>query len=181
MPDLDQSALQRALDEIELRNLYFRYARGVDRLDPELLRSCFHEDAYITTRNREVRDDFVKNVMVGLSRFKMTQHVTTNVWVEIDGDTAKGEAYAQANHRAPGENGEPDTDYRWGGRYVDRFERRDGVWKFSDRVVIHDMARVVKVTEVWDPPGLGFTEGSHSTDDIVYREWGKESPPGGTS
>ena len=127
MPDLDPDALQRVLDETEIRNLYFRYARGVDRLDPELLRSCFHADAHITTRNREVRDDFEKNVMVGLSRFKMTQHVTTNVWVEIDGDTAKGEAYAQANHRAPGENGEPDTDYRWGGRYVDRFERRDGV------------------------------------------------------
>ena len=170
MPDLDQNDLQRALDEIELRNLYFRYARGVDRLDPETLRSCFHEDAHVTTRNREVRDDFVKNVMVGLSRFKMTQHVTTNVWVEIDGDTAKGDAYAQANHRAPGENGEPDTDYRWGGRYVDRFERRDGVWKFSDRIVIHDMDRVVRVDEVWDPPGLGFTEGSHSTDDIVYKE-----------
>ena len=173
MPELDQDALQRVLDEIEVRNLYFRYARGVDRLDPELLRSCFHEDAHITTRNREIRDDFVKNVMVGLSRFKMTQHVTTNVWVEVDGDTAKGDAYAQANHRAPGENGEPDTDYRWGGRYVDRFERRDGVWKFTDRVVIHDMDRVVKVTEVWDPPGLGFTEGSHSTDDIVYRDEGE--------
>ena len=165
MPELDQDALQRVLDEIELRNLYFRYARGVDRLDPELLRSCFHEDAHITTRNREIRDDFVKNVMVGLSRFKMTQHVTTNVWVEVEGDTAKGDAYAQANHRAPGENGEPDTDYR--------FERRDGVWKFTDRVVIHDMDRVVKVTEVWDPPGLGFTEGSHSTDDIVYRDEGE--------
>ena len=32
------------------------------------------------------------------------------------------------------------------------------------------MDRVVKVDEVWDPPGLGFTEGSHSTDDIVYQE-----------
>ncbi len=170
MPDLDRNALQRVLDEIELRNLYFRYARAVDRLDVELLRSCFHEDARITTSRTEVRDDFVRNVMIGLTRFRMTQHVTTNVWVEIDGDAARGEAYAQANHRAPGENGAPDTDYRWGGRYVDRFERRDGVWKFSKRVVLHDMDRVVAVTETWEPPGLGFTEGVHSTSDLVCQE-----------
>lgn len=166
----DQTALQRVLDESELRTLSFRYARAVDRLDAELLRSCFHEDAQLTTSRTEVRDDFVRNVMRGLARFRMTQHVTTNVWVEVSGDTAKGEAYAQANHRAPGENGAPDTDYRWGGRYVDRFERCEGVWKFSSRVVIHDMDRVVAVTETRDPPGPGFTEGLHSTADLVYQE-----------
>jgi hypothetical protein len=168
MPELDQAALQLLLDERELRKLYLRYARGVDRLDAELLRSCFHEDAQIITSSTEIRDDFVRNVMVGLSRFKMTQHVTTNIWVEVDGDSARGEAYAQANHRAAGENGEPDTDYRWGGRYVDRFDKRNGEWRFSIRVVLHDMDRVVKVDETWDPPGLGFTEGIHSTDDLVY-------------
>jgi hypothetical protein len=170
MPELDQAALQCLLDERELRKLYLRYARGVDRLDAELLRSCFHEDAQITTSSTEIRDDFVRNVMVGLSRFKMTQHVTTNIWVEVDGDTACGEAYAQANHRAPGEDGEPDTDYRWGGRYVDHFDKRNGEWRFSSRVVLHDMDRVVKVDETWDPPGLGFTEGIHSTADLVYQE-----------
>ncbi len=170
MPELDQAALQLLLDERELRKLYLRYARGVDRLDAELLRSCFQEDAQITTSSTEIRDDFVRNVMVGLSRFKMTQHVTTNIWVEVNGDTARGEAYAQANHRAPGENGEPDTDYRWGGRYVDRFGKRNGEWRFSSRVVLHDMDRVVKVDETWDPPGLGFPEGIHSTADLVYQE-----------
>jgi hypothetical protein len=160
--------LQLLLDERDLRKLYLRYARGVDRLDAELLRGCFHEDALITTSRTQVRDDFVRNVLASLARYRMTQHVTANIWVEVDGDRATGEAYALANHRAPGEGGEPDTDYRWGGRYVDRFERRNGEWRFSSRVVLHDMDRVVRVDATWDPPGLGFPEGVHSTADLVY-------------
>ena len=169
MSTLDQSALQLLLDERDLRKLYLRYARGVDRLDAELLRDCFHEDAVITTHREELRDEFVHNIMAGLAGFKITQHLTSNIWVEVEGNHASGEAYAYANHRAPGKNGEVDTDYRWGGRYVDRFEKRDDEWRFISRVVMHDMDLVVKVDETWQPPGLGYTQGLHSTSDLVYQ------------
>ena len=92
MSKLDQAALQILLDERDIRKLYLRYARGVDRLDAELLRDCFHEDAVITTSRAELRDDFVHNIMIGLSNFKITQHLTSNIWVEVEGSTAEGEA-----------------------------------------------------------------------------------------
>ena len=79
----DQATLKLLLDERDLRKLYLRYARGVDRLDAELLRGCFHEDARITTARTQVRDDFVRNIMISLARYRMTQHVTTNIWVEV--------------------------------------------------------------------------------------------------
>jgi hypothetical protein len=177
MSQIDQAALTLLLDERDIRKLYLRYARAVDRLDSELLRGCFHKDAVITTSSEQVRDDFVKFVIPALSHFKMTQHVTTNIWVEVEGNSARGDAYAQANHRAPGENGGVDTDYRWGGRYVDQFEKRNGEWRFLSRVVMHDMDRVVKVNETWQPPGLGYTQGIHSTDDLVYQNKQNASQP----
>ncbi len=45
----------------------------------------------------------------------------------------------------------------FGGRYVDRFERRDGEWKIAHRTVVHEWDKVEHV-ELAFPPGR-FTEG----------------------
>lgn len=44
MTELDPR-LQRLLDEAEIREVMCRGARAIDRLDMELLRSCYHPDA----------------------------------------------------------------------------------------------------------------------------------------
>ena len=45
MSGTDDSALQALLDERAIRNVVLRYCRGVDRLDEDLVRSCYHPDA----------------------------------------------------------------------------------------------------------------------------------------
>ncbi|MBT5754390.1 MAG: SnoaL-like domain-containing protein [Acidimicrobiaceae bacterium] len=47
MMDGDTEARLRALiDKDEIRDVLMRYGRGVDRLDEELLRSCYHPDSH---------------------------------------------------------------------------------------------------------------------------------------
>ena len=64
-----------------------RYCRGIDRLDLELVRSCYHADAtdehgtFIGTR-----DEYVDWVAGVLTRFTGTMHVVANQLVELDGD-----------------------------------------------------------------------------------------------
>jgi 3-phenylpropionate/cinnamic acid dioxygenase small subunit len=60
-----------------------------------------------------------------------TKHVITNVDIQVDGDVATSRSYATVLQQ---------TDVLplqaiASGRYVDRFERVDGTWRFADRLI----------------------------------------------
>ena len=81
--------------------MVLRYCRGIDRLDLELVRACYHPDAtddhggFVGTRDEYV--DWVGGV---LARFEGTMHVVANQLVELDGDAARSETYGVAYHWA---------------------------------------------------------------------------------
>ncbi len=55
-------------------------------------------------------------------------------------------------------------------RYIDRFERRDGVWKIADRLVVLDLTRTDAASPPFgDVPGWNFTWGRRDMSDPVYR------------
>jgi hypothetical protein len=130
--------LQLLIDKQALHEVLMRYCRGVDRMDPELIASVFHPDAidnhgiFSSTR----RDDFVEWVMPFQARFTVTAHMMTNEYFVVDGDVAWGEAYAIMYSEVPESDGAPPQLIKTTGRYVDRFERRDGDWKIAHRRLI---------------------------------------------
>jgi hypothetical protein len=137
MPDRDPE-LQLLLDKQALHEVLMRYCRGVDRMDPELIASVFHPDAiddhgiFSSTR----RDDFVEWVIPFQARFTVTAHMMTNEYYEVFGDVAFGEAYAIMYSEIPPADGNPPQLIKTTGRYVDRFERRDGEWRIAHRRLI---------------------------------------------
>jgi 3-phenylpropionate/cinnamic acid dioxygenase small subunit len=66
-----------------------------------------------------------------------TKHVTTNVAIEVDeeADTAVSRSYFTALQAVPDLPLQPIVS----GRYHDRFERRDGQWRFIERRVKTDL------------------------------------------
>ena len=52
-----------------------------------------------------------------------------------------------AFHPVPRDGGE--VHALAGGRYLDRFERRDGAWKIADRRVVMDLSRASLPGEPW--------------------------------
>ena len=66
-----------------------------------------------------------------------TKHVTTNIAVELDEDagTAVARSYFTVLQALPDLPLQPIA----GGRYHDRFERRDGQWRFVERRVRTDL------------------------------------------
>jgi len=66
-----------------------------------------------------------------------TKHVTTNVAIEVDENagTAVSRSYFTALQALPDLTLQPIV----GGRYQDRFERRDGQWRFVERRVRTDL------------------------------------------
>ena len=166
--DQDLGAL---LDERAIRNVVLRYCRGVDRMDRELVRSCYHADA--TDEHGSFTgqvDEFLEWVFRVLARYEVTMHFVGNLLVEFvpgEPDVARCETYGIAFHRSAGED--PRGNLATGFRYVDRFERRDGEWRIARRVAITEWSRVDD-REHWWPIPDGMRTGSRDRTDAVYDE-----------
>jgi hypothetical protein len=126
----------------EIADVIYRYARGIDRLDFDLVRSCYHPDAY--DDHGDIKGDvdtFMAGVQKLLPKYDATMHFMGNMLIEVDGEQARAETYAVAYHRLTLADGTGKDDV-WGIRYVDRFEHRDGAWKIAYRVVAQEWRRV---------------------------------------
>ena len=66
-------------------------------------------------------------------------------------------------------NGKAENDFLWGGRYVDKFEKRDGEWAITHRTCVHDYTRFDDVGEKWEAASA-FTQGQHDKSDIVFKD-----------
>ncbi len=121
-------------DREEIWDCLTRYCRGMDRLDRELARSAYHDDAV---------DDHVGFIgpVDGFLDWAFEyhgtqvrhQHYVTNHSVEVDGDVAHAETYYLFVGTLPDEAAPLTVT---GGRYLDRFERRDGRWAIAARVCL---------------------------------------------
>jgi len=69
----------------------------------------------------------------------MQHHVTTTTFA-VRGSYAEGEIYSIATHTIT--TGKGDTDVVTGGRYLDKYEKRLGVWKIAARQIVTDWVQV---------------------------------------
>jgi hypothetical protein len=169
--DLDRA---RAIDELlikqEISDLMMRYCRGVNRLDMDLVRSCFHPDAredHGPTRSDAMTD--VDGLGEKVERaFVSTYHFIGNQLIEIRGNRASHEAYFIGYHRLTPDGNGVEKDVLFGGRYLSVLESRDGgPWLFLDRTVVNDWSRVDPVIEKW-PMAERFRRGQSGHDDLVF-------------
>ena len=93
--------LETLIAKQEITDVVYTYARGIDRLDFELVRSCYHPDAYDDHGAFKGNvDDFIEMCESFLPRWTATMHFMGNVLVdEITEDSARAETYAVAYHR----------------------------------------------------------------------------------
>jgi len=159
--------IQALLDERSIRTLLLKYCRAVDRCDQEAIASCFHPDAVDDHGNwimdgSRVAEHIVTLVRPGRGR---AMHFLGNMLIEVEGDVAFAESYILA-FRTLERYGEPYNRTR-ALRFVDRFERRDGHWRISERVAVDEWNRVDRIVEQQDDTNK-FRYGSKDRSDPVY-------------
>lgn len=143
-----QKTLEELLAEAAIRDVQIRYCRAVDRMDFDLLRSCFHPDATAEYGFFQGGvDAFVEMAGRELQAYTGTVHFTGNQLVEVDGDSAWAEHYTTASHRCPADEAGPLRDYVAIVRYVDRMERRNGDWRIARRILVLDSSRTDPVPD----------------------------------
>lgn len=128
------SGLEAALARAEIHDLCMAYGRGVDRADEDLLRSIFSDDSTVITGVVNGSGaEFAKTICTFVTTtLDLCFHSMANEWVEVNGDEAVGEHYALAHMVMDG------FDVMTGGRYLDRYVRRDGKWLIQARTFVTD-------------------------------------------
>jgi hypothetical protein len=155
---VDELLAKQAITEV-----IFRYARAIDRMDEALLRSCFHSgsqhqhffegpsSAPLLPSSDEAPGDFVAFALARLRTYSRTHHQMGNTLIDFVAiDSANVETYFTAFHRMrplgdplAGEQAcDTDMDFFVGGRYIDEFACRDGVWGITRRTGMTDWMRL---------------------------------------
>ena len=166
MPTTD-ALLHEMLDEFALRRLVHAYCRAVDRGDFTTLRGLYHKDAVDAHGDFSTGsvDDFLGTLAASRPHIRAMQHNVTTVNFAIDGDRAEGEVYTIATHTFGA--GDRDVDVFVGGRYLDKYEKRDDRWKIIERTIVTDWARVNDPSSIdlSHPITRGTLKGSLGADD----------------
>lgn len=162
--------MRKLLDRQDIEDCLARIARGTDRFDRELFLSGCHEGALfsvggaITTAEESFDGGKAMHAEVTLA----TLHCLSTSSCDIDSDTAHAETYHIYYARSVDE-----TNWAATGRYVDRFERRDGRWGLVFRHIS------VEWTGKMTPNDLGLLvapdaekdrfSAARDRDDVSYR------------
>ncbi len=149
--DSKEIAAKLAIEEV-----VHRYCRGMDRMDKALTLSCWHpggtdDHAPLYSGTAE---GFVEWLWPVHGQMSLTRHIVTNIIIDLKDDRAAVESYwtvlLQVEHR------EKWYDVTGGGRYLDQFECRDGIWAIRHRQSVMDWNRVEPVeltmADFSDPP-----------------------------
>ncbi len=128
--------VQELYDRQAIRDQVNNYCRGVDRMDRELLSSVYHADAIDDHGHFTGGVDGFIDWAFGYHGVYQDahQHIVTNHTCELDGDVAHTETYWMF----VGRNKQAPMLTMSGGRYIDRFEKRNGEWKIALRKCVVD-------------------------------------------
>lgn len=184
------SDLEELLARQAITAVIFRYAHALDRMDEPLLRSVFHPGSQhhhffqgpssdpALPSTPEEPGDFVAFALGVLRTYSQTHHQMGNTLIEfVDEDHARVETYFTAFHRMrprgdplAGENAfDTEMDYFVGGRYIDRFELRDGEWKIAARTGMTDWTRLEAPSSQGHDQIDPATFGQRAPDDYWYK------------
>jgi len=130
--------LAEIADRLAIADALARYARGVDRLDAELIRSTYWPDAQDDHGPFQgSRDEFVAWVIPFLrEHYAAHSHMLGQSHIRLAGTRAGVETYFTAWELSRDTEG--DHIGVIGGRYADRFEKRADEWRIARRTVVFD-------------------------------------------
>jgi hypothetical protein len=165
----DNDLIRQVADRQAITDLIYRYCRAIDRIEPALGYTIWHDDAtadYGEGVYQGTGRGFIDAVCERHRNLVAHSHQVTNIIIDLDGDRAGSEAYVTATLRLENE-GRFRHKMVWG-RYIDRWSRRDGRWGIDKRVYLHDFEEIYDVG-----PIKAICRGRRDTEDASYDALGE--------
>lgn len=162
--------LDALLAKEEIRELVLRYCRAVDRRDYAALPALYHPDA-TDDHSPMYKGDaqgYLEWLPSMLETMTVTSHMVQNHLIAVEGDRAEGEVTMISYHLTKDDDGK-DIEIIIGGRYLDRYEKRDGQWRFSHRKIVMDWNQIQPSLCQWDSPMVAGTPvGARCSEDPAH-------------
>jgi uncharacterized protein (TIGR02246 family) len=125
-------AVDRLVSGQEIEQLRYQFAHGIDRRDTDGFSQVWHDDATLTADGKTWQG--IGDLMTYLTELNahlpITHHYVVNEDVQIDGDRATG----TCDHDIVAQD-DSGHAYLVAATATDTFERRDGHWRISRRVI----------------------------------------------
>jgi len=143
----DAELLLKLLDKNAIEQVLVRYCDAADTADESLMRSVFHADG--TDEHAGMFSGTINELAPKMAqmhkKFSFTQHLVSNIDIDVEANNARSRCKVTAHHRYEQEG----KLYHLvaGGRYIDTFEKRDGVWRIAHRTTYMDWHLTQKVDE----------------------------------
>lgn len=171
------SALAALRAKEEIREVLFRYCRGVDRRDFELLRSAYHPDAEDDHGGYHGDvDGLIQWIRRRHEHVPQSMHFLGNCIIELAGNEARAETYCVVYQRIEGDDTDQAAQLGLASsgnqmalrcRYVDLFSQRDGAWRIARRTVVYESV-TFEDSPGGSPFGAGLTVARRDRDDALY-------------
>jgi hypothetical protein len=146
--------LTQLLAEAAIRRRLLEYCRGIDRCDAALVADVYHADGTDDHGSFQgLGREFAVYATESLARRALatTHTIGDSLFDWIDAATADVETPVLAVHRCTADDGDGEFLERFGGRYFDRFEERDGEWRIAERRLTWDWDVREPVTRAFPP------------------------------
>jgi len=149
-------ALQRLVDESEIRRIRRLWAFARDQGDWDTVASLFHPNAPVSISwYNGNAEGFVENSRRMFGRNKpetRSKHWFGNDRLTLNGNRALLETDVEV--RARDNIDGLLFDFTYEGRFFDRFEKRNGAWKIAQWTCLYDADRVAPAVPGTIPPGF---------------------------
>ena len=170
MTDMEelQRDVQHLLDRAAIVDCIASHARGSDRHDAELLTSTYLDDGidvHGATVNVGAEYAAWANEVHAATSQNHLHNITTHT-CQIDGDEAHAESYVMVTLLSP----DATTATVMCGRYVDRLERHDGVWRIAVRRATVELAYTADARLLQSNffVAQGYEHGTRDRSDLSY-------------
>ena len=163
---MDEATLRTLADKDAIRDVLYTYCRALDRMDRPLASTVWHPGAtaHYDGIYEGTGEGFLDWVWKSHAAMERHSHQITNTLIRIDGDHATSEAYVTVVLWTL-----PDTQGRQRelvgrGRYIDRLEKREGVWAIVHRLHLLDQSSDFPLgrADVSEGSRRDATDGSYS-------------------
>ncbi len=131
--------IRELADREAIRDLMYRYGRGVDTVNLEMVLSTFDDPSNLVVQigsgpqerhdGRKAVEEFYKGRAVNNRANRLLRHRYKNPLIELSGDTATASVYWDEIRE------ENNTLIQAGGTYFDRLRRTPEGWRFSERLI----------------------------------------------
>lgn len=166
-PTLDDLVARQAI-----RDQLSRYCRGLDRMDKEMAYAVWHDDGtanYVDMYEGTGRG-FVDWVWKQHEPMQCHSHQITNVLTEVEGDTARSEAYITVALWLAADAEGRRVEMVSRGRYLDCWSRRDGRWAIDHRTHLVDTHTVHRLAADEHGPSQSSRDASDPSFELFAKD-----------